>query len=216
MRETSDERLLDLLRERGALGVSEMAEATFVTSTAIRQRLTRLMEQGLIQRIAAPQGRGRPSHRYSLTEKARRQAGSNFADLALVLWQEVRSVKDPEVRRGLLSRIADSLCRAYSGRIEGESVAERMESLSALFAERRVPISVGDGQLPVISVQECPYPELAEVDRGVCAMERMMFSRLLNQDVRLSECRFEGHSCCTFEASGVANEAELSAASAAS
>lgn len=214
--ETSDDGLLELLRKRGALGVLDMAAATSVTSTAIRQRLTRLMDQGLVERAAAPQGRGRPSHRYSLTEKARRQVGSNFSDLAVALWQEIRAVKDPEVRRGLLSRIADSLSTAYSGRIQGESVTERMDSLSALFAERRVPMEVGSGELPVLSVRECPYPELAEMDRGVCAMEKMLFSRLLKHDVRLTECRLEGHSCCTFEAGAEAASGDCGAGQAVS
>ena len=191
-----------------------MAKATSVTSTAIRQRLSRLMDQGLIERAAEPKGRGRPSHRYSLTEKARRQAGSNFNDLAIALWQEIRAVQDPEVRRGLLSRIADSLSLAYAGRVCGETTTERMESLSALFAERRVPMAVSEGELPVLRVSECPYPELAEADRGVCAMERMLFSRLLNQDVRLTECRLEGHSCCTFEVSGSAARHEIAASAA--
>ena len=112
-----------------------------------------------------------------------------------------------------MSRIADSLSRAYAGRVSGETTVERMESLSTLFAERRVAMDVGAGELPVLSVHECPYPELAEMDRGVCAMEKMLFSRLLNQDVRLSECRLEGHSCCTFEASGRSLTSEATSAS---
>jgi predicted ArsR family transcriptional regulator len=197
---TSDEKLVELLRSNGPLSVLEMAEATEVTSTAVRQRLTRLMQQSLVQREAMPKGRGRPSHRYSLTEKARRQAGSNFADLAVVLWHEIRAVKDPQVRRGLLNRIAESLAAMYAGRVRGRSLPERMESLARLFAERRVPVELeAHGELPVLTVRDCPYPELAEMDRGICAMEKMLFSRLLEQDVKLSQCRLEGHSCCRFE-----------------
>lgn len=204
-RDTSDERLQELLRSEGPLSVLQMADATCVTSTAVRQRLTRLMEQGLVQREAAKRGRGRPSHRYSLTEKARRQAGSNLPDLALVLWNEIRAVKDPEIRRGLLSRIADSLATKYAGEVKGNTVTEKMESLAELFARRRVPFAVetrcdeSRGQLPVLSVRDCPYPELAEQDRGICAVEKMLFSRLLDQDVRLTECRLEGFACCQFE-----------------
>lgn len=200
--DTSDERLLELMRDQGPISVVQMADATGVTATAVRQRLTRLMDRGLVERQAAPQGRGRPSHRYSLTEKARRQIGSNFTDLALVLWNEIRAVQDPEIRRGLLTRIAESMATMYAGRVQGETTTERIESLVSLFAERRVPMELAlDGQLPVLSVKDCPYPELAEQDRGICAMEKMLFSRLLNQDVRLSQCRLEGFSCCEFATS---------------
>jgi predicted ArsR family transcriptional regulator len=118
----------------------------------------------------------------------------------VVLWREIRAVKDPQVRRGLLARIAEALASTYANRVHGETVNERMDSLSALFAERRIPLeSKTDGGLPVLSVRQCPYPDLAEVDQGICAMEKLMFSQLLEQEVRLSECRLQGHACCTFE-----------------
>ena len=68
--ETSDARLLDLLRERGPLNVAGIGAACGVTATAVRQRLTRLIEQGLVERVVHRRDRGRPEHRYSLTEKA--------------------------------------------------------------------------------------------------------------------------------------------------
>ena len=57
--ETSDDGLLDLLRKQGALSVSQMASETQVTATAVRQRLTRLLAQGDIERKAEKAGRGR-------------------------------------------------------------------------------------------------------------------------------------------------------------
>ena len=198
--ETSDDQLLDLLRQRGAMSVAEVAAATSVTATAVRQRLSRLMGQGLIERSAARAGRGRPSHHYSLTEKARRQAGSNFTDLALALWSEIRAIKDPEVRRGLLQRIASSMANLYGSKVQGDDVTQRMKSLQELFDERGVPVQVTkQGELPVLNILDCPYPDLVQVDRGICAMERMLFSELLATPLRLSHCRMEGHTCCQFE-----------------
>lgn len=200
--ETSDARLLDLLRQNGAMTIPQLAEATAVTATAVRQRLSRLMAQGLIERESARAGRGRPSHRYSLSEKARRQVGNNYGDLAIMLWDEIRSVKDPEIRRGLFQRLASAMARFYASRVKGSTLATRMESLKELFADRRVPMQVeSDGELPVLTVVDCPYPELAEKDRGICAVEKMMFAELLASPLRLSQCRLEGHSCCQFETS---------------
>jgi DeoR family transcriptional regulator, suf operon transcriptional repressor len=198
--ETSDAMLLDLLRRQGPLSVSEVATATDVTATAVRQRLTRLMSQGMIERDVDRSGRGRPSHRYSVSEKARRQVGTNYGDLAILLWEQIRSVKDIEIRRGLLQRIAEAMAGLYRGRVHGATTAARMETLKDLFAERRVPLEVNvEGALPVLTVLDCPYPELAEKDRGICAVEKMMFAELLDAPVRLSQCRLEGHTCCQFE-----------------
>ena len=198
--ETSDEQLLELMRSRGALSIAEMASSTGVTATAVRQRLARLTAQGLVERQTQRRSRGRPEHRYSLSEKARRQVGNNYADLALVLWDELRSVKDSAVRRGLLQRIATSMTGLYRNALSGTTPTARMESLQRLFADRRVPLQVTEsGGLPVLEVVDCPYPELAARDRGICAMERMMFEAVLESPLALSQCRLDGHPSCRFQ-----------------
>lgn len=186
------------------MSVADLARAMSVTATAVRQRLVRLMRDGMVGRVALRSGRGRPSHRYAVTEKARRQAGNNFADLAMVLWDEVRAIASPEVRQGLLGRLARSLARQYVEQVQGDTVDDRMASIQGLLAERRIGAELrsGNGQpaeQPTLAIIECPYPQLAERDRGICAVENMLFSELLNQPVRLAQCRLDGHACCEFQ-----------------
>ena len=194
----SDEELLDLLRQSGPLAIAELIEATGVTATAVRQRLNRLMGEGLVERSVLQEAsrRGRPRHGYGLTEKARRRGGTNFADLAVALWNELRSIKDVEVRRGLLERIAQAMSASYGDRIQGATLAERMQALVELMAERNLRFEVdASGDLPVLVAHDCPYPDLAECDRGVCA------SQLLDSKVVLATCRLDGADCCEFSAS---------------
>src|SRR5262245_8227565 len=94
--ESSDVALLDLLRKHGPLSIAQLKAPMQVTATAVRQRLVRLLAQGDIERTTERVSRGRPLHRYALTDKGRRRAGANFADLAIALWQEIREIKDPE------------------------------------------------------------------------------------------------------------------------
>lgn len=210
--ESSDVALLDLLRKYGPLSVAQLKLPMQVTATAVRQRLVRLLAQRDIERKTERMSRGRPVHRYALTEKGRRRAGANFADLAIALWQEIREIKDPEVRRGLLQRLSKRLATQYASQIQGETVEERMESLAELFRERQIPFEVDRShELPLLRATACPYPDLAEQDRSVCSMERLMFSELLGTNVRLSDCRLDGHNCCTFEPVGSAGSAGLDA-----
>lgn len=205
--ETSDTQFLDLLRKHGPLGVSQLISQTGVTATAVRQRLNRLLKDGLIEREATAGSRGRPSHKYQLTEQGRRSAGANFADLAVALWQEIREIKDREIRRGLLQRVSKRMAEHYAEQIEGDSLGERMESLARLFTARQIPFDVQrnseNHSLPMLSAHACPYPVLAEQDQSICAMERMMFSELLGENVKLSNCRLNGDSCCTFEPASI-------------
>jgi predicted ArsR family transcriptional regulator len=196
----SDVSLLDILRKCDSMKVGQLAEAMEVTATAVRQRLNRLMGQGYVSRSTQRAGRGRPTHRYRLTTQGRRKSGSNFADLCFALWDEIRAIEDLDVRRGLLQRIARRLAKLYADDITGVTLAERMEQMAALFRQRSVALEVDQrGELPLLVVQGCPYPELAEADRGVCTVEREMFGEILGREVRLSECCLDGATCCTFE-----------------
>jgi DeoR family transcriptional regulator, suf operon transcriptional repressor len=197
--ETSDRAMLDYLRREGAATIMALVSEMGVTATAVRQRLRRLMAAGLIERHTERISRGRPNHRYSLTEKGERAAGTNFADMAVVLWEEIKSVQDPNVRRGLLKRIAERLVARYRNRVTGGTVGERMTELSAVMSEREIPFEVShSNELPVLTALACPYPELAQMDRGVCTMEKLMLSEILGTNMRLSECRLDGATCCTF------------------
>ena len=103
--------------------------------------------------------------------------------MAIVLWEEIKSVEDPDVRRGLLKRIADRFVERYRGpRRRARRSDERMTSLSGVMGEREIPFEVdSSGELPVLTALACPYPELAKLDRGVCTMEKLMLSEILGR-----------------------------------
>ena len=156
---TSDAGLLALLRIAGPLRVSELTDAMEVTATAVRQRLVRLLSQDAIQREATWHGRGRPRHRYWLTEKGMGLTGSHFTTLAATLWQESCQSSDPELRRQTLRQIARALASGYAEQITGETPAERIESMTRLLRQ----------QGPVAGKSErhgAALPEPAEPDRG--------------------------------------------------
>ena len=222
---SSDAAVIELLRLSSSLGISELAGAMGVTATAVRQRLDRLMQAGLVGRTVVggtgdSRRRGRPSHRYSLTEKGRRRGGDNFRDLAMVLWSEVRGVKEPSVRQGLIGRIGSAMAGLYGDRISGATPRQRLESVAALFRDRQLACEVdpcpeqfstgssedgtgssGGGEgLSVLTAHTCPYPELAERDRGICAAERLMLQELVGASVQLTACRLDGDHCCRFTA----------------
>lgn len=196
----TDTAVIDLLRGDKALEIGHLAEQLGVTATAVRQRLDRLMRAGLVERRAISRPRGRPAHAYSLTAAGRRLGGDNFRDLAMVLWKEVRAVADDSVRRGLLNRVGGALAEVYRDRITGSSSADRLADVAAVFADRDIACSVERGALPVLTTYSCPYPELADQDRAICAAERLMIQELVGAAVQLSECRLDGAPCCRFTA----------------
>ena len=196
---TVDSEVLNLLTDSGPLAISNIMQHFAVTRNAVHQRLRRLMCEGLVDRELVRGGRGRPSYRYLLSPKARNLAGNNFADLAAVLWQEVLRIEDSRRRQHVVSSIAGALKALYADTIYGTTLKARMESLRELLEKRRVrcEIDTPGGDL-TFTLRDCPYLDLAEVDSTICQMETMLFSQLLGDEIVLSQCRLDGHTCCQF------------------
>lgn len=197
---STDTAVIELLRLHPALEVGELASGLGVTATAVRQRLDRLMGAGLVERATVAKPRGRPSHSYSLTAAGRRVGGDNFKDLAVALWREVRGIRDPAVRTGLLARIGSAMADQYRDRVTGQAAGERLESIAAVLREREISCSVEHSPLPVLVTRSCPFPDLAEEDRGICAAERLMLQELVGSPVQLTGCRLDGGTACLFVA----------------
>jgi DeoR family transcriptional regulator, suf operon transcriptional repressor len=204
MSESSDRPLLDLIRRRGPLSVTEMARELGVTATAVRNRLGRLVGSGMVERNTEHGSRGRPRHTYQASVEAHKRLGQNYADLAVVLWDELMSnVADLKLRRLLFARITDRLAELYRSQMKDDGWEDRLVQLSTILHDRGIEAEVarGDGgAMPMLRQHSCPYFELAEDDRSICAMERKMFEKVLGRGLRLSQCRLDGDRSCDFEA----------------
>jgi DeoR family suf operon transcriptional repressor len=197
----NDQQMIALLRKAPSMTVCELTESMGVTATAVRQRLNRLMALELVERSHAAEGRGRPSHHYLLTDSGRRSSANNFGDLAVVLWQEVQKIPDAAIRRQIISGAVERLAEKYESETSGTTVEARMQSVVKLFADRHIEISLetSDG-LPVIKVDGCPYPTLAQDNRDICDMEQELLSKVIGQPIDRCQCRQDGDECCTYQA----------------
>ena len=178
-----------------------MVERLGVTATAVRQRISRLLASELINRVEKSVGRGRPSHHYQLTEKGKQTAGNNLSDLALVLWEEILKIEDPATKQKLIAGVITRLKSKYEKSVEGESVKDRFASMAELLGERKIPLSVDQsGDLPVLKMHSCPYPELVDDNREICKVEQQLFSTLLQSELTVERDDSDGtNHCCTFQ-----------------
>ena len=207
--QVSDQAILLHMRTKAGTSILDLAEKLSVTDTAVRQRLTRLMDRGMVERFAVREGRGRPKHVYRLTESGQRASGANLDDLAVALWQELVCLEDKELRESLLRRVVARLVVRYQPEVHGASPEQRLKSVVELFNRRGIPFaferesmtrdaggstSVVAGRLVVLG---CPYPGLRDDQRLVCRMEQMLFQGLIGvpmEDVTDGH----GHGCCSF------------------
>jgi predicted ArsR family transcriptional regulator len=197
----NDQAMIALLRKTSSTTVCELTDSMGVTATAVRHRLNRLMTLGLVERSHTAEGRGRPSHHYTLTDKGRRSSANNLGDLAVVLWEEVQKIPDAETRQRVISGAVERLSEKYELQTSGQTVEQRMRSVVEMFAQRQIPISLETRNgLPVIKVDGCPYPTLAEGNQDICEMEKKLLTKVIGYPIDRCQCRQDGDQCCTYEA----------------
>ena len=199
--ETGDRHFLERLRELGAVTVQDICADLGVTATAVRQRLVRLFGLKLVSRELVRAGRGRPHYVYEVTPAGLRALGNNYADLAQILWREMRNIEEPAVRERFVSRVEDGLVEQFGNVAEWGRLSERMGELTSALQDRGFHVEMDEkGLLPILRENNCPYFELASRDSAICELEQAVFRRVLKADVKLTQCCLDGHSCCEFQA----------------
>lgn len=197
-----DQMVLELLRQNGGLTIQELTERLEVTPTAVRQRLERLVQNELVARSKESVGRGRPQFRYSVTPLGIRYTAASYADLARALWLEVMELPNPQQRARVLRRVAKRMGEGLKESVpQTGDVGQRLAATATALSRRKMSTVVNlSGELPVLEVHTCPYPELTEhtQSRHLCELEQEMLSEAIGQSVQLDCCRLDGHSLCQF------------------
>ena len=78
-------------------------------------------------------------------------------------------------------------------------IRDRMVQLQNELISHGYDVEIGDGELPVLRENSCPYQDLASSDPSICEMEVDVYSRILNAEVSLTQCCQDGHSFCEFQ-----------------
>ena len=195
-----DYELLEQLARLGTATVPQLCKALRVTATAVRQRLDRLQNAGLIDLEAQRQpGRGRPKHLYRLTRAGLRELGENYGELIQLLWSELSRDENGELRKEVLERLRDALVRRYGSSVHGETVQVKLEQLAEALRQRGFRVEVDlEGSGLVLREECCPYPDLVGIDSTICELHRQVFERVLGNGIRLYRKMDEETGRCEF------------------
>jgi len=199
--EHSDRQFLERLHQLGGGTVQEICADLGVTATAVRQRLVRLQGLEMVARELVRASRGRPHHVYRVTQAALCELGDNYAELAQILWRELRNIEEPSIRERLVSRVEDALVEQFGKVAARAPLSDRMSQLTSALRDRGFQVEMDrSGPLPILRENSCPYYELASEDPAICELEQAVFRRVLGADVKLTQCCLDGHRCCEFQA----------------
>ncbi len=185
----SREAILDMLKRRGPLTATEIAETLALTAMAVRQHLYALQEEALVAYSEQPRPIGRPAKLWRLTEASDRFFPDAHAELTVDLIKGVKEAFGPEGMDRLLAIRTRDQIAAYRRRIGGRrSLAKRLEALAEIRSEEGYMAEVRraeDGTFLLIE-NHCPVCHAAAACTGLCAAELSVFQAVLGVEVEVS------------------------------
>jgi DeoR family suf operon transcriptional repressor len=137
--------ILTAVKSRGDARAEDLARDLGVSVSAMRQHLSSLASDGLIQHQQVRDGRGRPRHLYHLTERADSLFPRTYAEITNELLSYVDEA-DHELLEKVFRKRRDRRIRQANARLAGKPFEERVVELASILDE--------DGYLATVETGE--------------------------------------------------------------
>jgi predicted ArsR family transcriptional regulator len=200
-------RILDYLHEHGKGTVRDLTLLLGLTATGVRQHLTLLERDGMIEAQEERGHVGRPAFVYRLTDAGENQYPRNYDMLANLLLEEVRAMAGADTLQRLLRRVSTRMAEQYGERLEGLDLLQRVEATASVLRDLGCAVETEErGDDFLIRQCSCPYPNVARKHSAVCALEVDFVRRMTGGDARLASSLLRGDEACTYRIKAHAQE----------
>jgi predicted ArsR family transcriptional regulator len=196
--------ILFLLKTKGPQTAARMAKRLGVTTMAVRQHLSVLQGEGLVDFTDERRKVGRPPRLWKLTPKADDRFPDCHAELAVGILQAIRSVFGEEGLERLTEERTRQQAENYRARMPGPDapVEERVAALARLRREEGYMAEWGrhrDGAIELVE-NHCSIAKAARFCPKLCAGELSLFRAVLGDDVSVDrvEHLLRGDRRCTY------------------
>jgi len=195
--------LLQIIKRRGSLSVDEAMEALGMARTTVREHLLQLKEKDLVTRTVERQGRGRPSHRYEMTRRAKMLFPSRDGELLARLIEFLRD----EGRQSLVKTFFEQywtrrtdVVKQKLQDVAPDDLAARLDVLRKILEkEGFMPEMTHDGNHVSVRECNCPFPESVKETRVPCQLEKTFFESIFGAELDRVSYIPDGNSACTYE-----------------
>ncbi len=191
-------RILQLLKMRAHMSISQLTDALHISSMGIRQHLAILEDEGLVEYEREKQGRGRPYHLYKLTAEANNLFPTTYANFAVELMHEVAKFNGPRFINKVFRSRMQSQIHSYRQRLQGKPLPERIKELAIIRDEEGYMARADEDNTDyLLTEHNCPIAAIAEEYPHVCEIELALFRQALGTKVYRREHLMQGgHKCC--------------------
>ena len=182
------DRILSTLKTRGALGIPDIAKVLNVTVEAVRQQMSKLEAEGLVDAESRSSGRGRPTQIWRLTGEGHKRFPDTHAEMTVQMISAVISVFGEKGMDQLIGAREAAMRATYTEAMRGaRNLETRLERLADIrsregyMAEYRAE---GDGFLFIEN--HCPICTAAQACTGFCRSELQLFDEVLGPEADVS------------------------------
>ncbi|SMF42997.1 helix-turn-helix transcriptional regulator [Pseudogulbenkiania subflava] len=194
------QQLLRLLQRQSAgLTVEQLAQELAVTRTAVRQHLTVLERDGLVERgMTQPTG-GRPEQLFVLTPKGQEVFPRRYSWFAELLLKMLEAKLGQDELAKQLAEIGTTLAATLPPAKANDPEA-RIRALADIMLELGYDARPEDADsgLPRIVATNCIFHHLAARFPEVCQLDLALMSSYVGEPVTHEECMVRGGACCRF------------------
>lgn len=191
--ERTADRLLMILKTRGAQTTRSLAGALEISIPGVQQQLNRLEADGMVSSTPNSGGVGRPALSWSLTERALDKFPDTHAELTVTLIDSIRrSLGEAALETVIAERETASRARYREGLAGVKTLKARVERLANLRTAEGYMAEVE--RLPdhawLLVENHCPICAAARSCQGFCRHELELFRELMGPQVSVERVEY--------------------------
>ena len=199
----SAERILYLLKTRGAKTAQELGVLLDVTSMGARKLLEAAHAKGLVQFEDAADKVGRPARRWRLTDTGNALFPDRHADLALQLIEQTRTLFGEAGLTRLIAAREQAIEAHYKMEVDGhDTLPARVAALARARDQEgyMADTEVRDDGSVLLVENHCPICAAASACQNFCRSELDIFQRVMGEGctVARSEHLLSGARRCVY------------------
>lgn len=209
--------IITILKKSGGSTVEGLASALSLAPMTIRQHLSVLEKDAIIEYKEIKKGSGRPHYLYTLTVDADDLFPKGYDRLAKRLLNEIIELDPIQLKRTspnndklelIFNNMSDRLASLYREKVSGLTLRERVEEVTKVFRDEEGTLSEWSESEDGFEIRDynCPYYKLAIEDDHLCKWHTTLLTKLLQADITLENCIVSGYWRCQYRVTDVKKE----------
>ncbi|MCU6615007.1 transcriptional regulator [Achromobacter sp. 77] len=181
------DRVLMTLKTRGPQSIAVIARAMDVTAEAVRQQMTRLHADGLVDAESRSAGRGRPTQIWFLTAAGHGRFPDTHAEMTVQMIAAVRQVFGDEGIDKLVQVRENAMLNVYQQAMQdAPHLKARLERLVDVRSAEGYMAELREDEAGFVFIENhCPICSAAKACMGFCRSELELFRKVLGEGVQV-------------------------------